>query len=525
MNSTPSTAVKLNTIATSRRTQKPVQSAMVIGKDILELISGGMYIDPMSMIREYIQNAVDAIDEATKNRKYRTKAPEIRLVIDHSNRGLSIRDNGAGIPANAFERAMVSVGASQKMDTDARGFRGIGRFAGLSYCRELIFRTSYAGEKTVSEIRWDGVQFKKLASDPNYCGDLKCFLKDIAEVSYHEEVKSPEHFFEVELKGVVRYKNDRLLNEKEIYDYLSQYAPVPFSSNFKYAEQIDDHLRAHGVFSTYPIYIEHDEYEQEVVRPYRDTFSLSEFSTDQFQELELVEIEGMHGGICAAGWILHHSYKGVIPERENIRGLRVRQGNIQIGKSNLLTDAFPEPRFNSWSVGEFHVVKRALVPTGRRDDFEVNARYADFVNKVATYGKNIAKICRQKSQERNRIKQFDSEAERMQSNLDILNQGAVSKRYRKELEGNISVSLNILSSIACSETLPAQTRKKLEKQLVQYADKVEMINGEDNLSEALAKHSPRDRRIYETIFNLIYECSANRIGAKKLVDQILLRLN
>ena len=37
---------------------------IVIGKDILELLSSSMYVDPMTIYREYAQNAADSIDEA-----------------------------------------------------------------------------------------------------------------------------------------------------------------------------------------------------------------------------------------------------------------------------------------------------------------------------------------------------------------------------------------------------------------------------------------------------------------------------
>ncbi len=37
---------------------------VVVGKDILELLSSAMYVDPLTIYREYIQNAADAIDQA-----------------------------------------------------------------------------------------------------------------------------------------------------------------------------------------------------------------------------------------------------------------------------------------------------------------------------------------------------------------------------------------------------------------------------------------------------------------------------
>ena len=35
-----------------------------IGKDVLELLSSSMYVNPLSIFREYIQNSTDGIDDA-----------------------------------------------------------------------------------------------------------------------------------------------------------------------------------------------------------------------------------------------------------------------------------------------------------------------------------------------------------------------------------------------------------------------------------------------------------------------------
>ena len=500
-------------------------SAMVVGKDVLELVSKGMYIDPMAMIREYVQNAVDSIDEATLKKKYKEIPAEIEFILDDTERSMVIRDNGIGVGKEQFERCMLSIGASQKIETNARGFRGVGRFAGLSYCRELIFRSSTAGEKTVSEIMWDGQKFKKLVNDRSYQGELSEFLKEIAEVSFDESAKITEHYFEVELRGVVRYKNDMLLNEEEIYSYLAQNAPVPFHPDFQFASQIESFLIEKGEYSAYDIFIKHGTESRKVFRPYRDEFSLSDSVTDKFHEIEFVEIEGMHGGLAAVGWILHHSYLGVIPQSELIRGIRLREGNIQIGTSSILSDIFPEPRFNSWSVGELHIMNRELVPTGRRDDFEVNARYADFMNRVATYGKALAKICRQKSIIRNRLKLFQIEENLVRTNLDVLGQGAISKSFVKELNKAVLVSLDKMSKLAQSEVLTEGQKEELSLRIKKLSGSISSIESKAGDTDPLEKFSPQKRNIYKNIFSLVYECSPNRVVAQGLIDKLLVRLN
>ena len=37
---------------------------ITVGKDILELLTSGMYLDPLTIYREYIQNCADSIEKA-----------------------------------------------------------------------------------------------------------------------------------------------------------------------------------------------------------------------------------------------------------------------------------------------------------------------------------------------------------------------------------------------------------------------------------------------------------------------------
>ena len=51
-------------VADDRAAKQHELPEIVIGKDVLELVSSAMYIDPMTVYREYIQNAADAVDAA-----------------------------------------------------------------------------------------------------------------------------------------------------------------------------------------------------------------------------------------------------------------------------------------------------------------------------------------------------------------------------------------------------------------------------------------------------------------------------
>ncbi|MGI8907410.1 MAG: ATP-binding protein [Candidatus Sumerlaeaceae bacterium] len=375
------------------------QTDIVIGKDVLELLSSAMYVDPLSIYREYVQNSADAIDQALGAGLYRQGTlPRIDITLDPSTRRAVIRDNGVGVSRAQFTRTLSAIGASKKRGSAARGFRGVGRLAGLGYCKELLMRSRSLGDNHVSEIRWDCIRLTELLRES--CEQtLQEIVREITAVSQRPASDAdPAHFFEVELCGVIRYRNDLLLNELAIQDYLSQVGPVPFHPEFTHAEEIQRFLHQHAVANSYSVTLNG----AEVYRPYRDCFELTPKLTDRFTSLETFCLPSISEGLDAVGWVLHSNYHGAFPERLGIKGLRVRAGNIQIGDSRLLDCVFPEERFNAWTVGECHITSRKLVPNGRRDAFEQNSHYANLVKNLMPYAKAITKHCREFSARRAR---------------------------------------------------------------------------------------------------------------------------
>src|SRR5438552_6209906 len=117
----------MRAIAERKFSPNKVNELVVVGKDVLELLSSAMYLDPLTIYREYIQNAADAIDEAENEGLYANgSSPRISISIDAAERSIRISDSGAGVPANAFAGRLTALGASNKRGSGARGFRGVG---------------------------------------------------------------------------------------------------------------------------------------------------------------------------------------------------------------------------------------------------------------------------------------------------------------------------------------------------------------------------------------------------------------
>lgn len=366
------------------------RGSVIIGKDVLELLSSAMYVDPLTIYREYIQNAADAIDQAETSGYYSDgMVPSIDIILNHAERSAKICDNGIGIAASAFATILTSIGASRKRGTTARGFRGVGRLAGLGYCQELIMRSRGKGESIVSVMRWDCRKLKELLRDRNDNG-LENIISEIVSVDTEPAKNSLSHFFEIELLNLGRYRNDLLLNEVTVANYLGQTGPLPFAPSFKFGFQIDQHLKSFGVGKNYKLTVN----KNPVHRLFADTFEVRKNIESKFTELQFIETKGQSNEIEAAGWILHSEYMGAIPERFGISGLRLRAGNIQIGGPRLLDQIFPESRFNGWVVGEIHALSPRLTPNGRRDDFELNNHYSTLLNHLNPVGKSLYKRCR-----------------------------------------------------------------------------------------------------------------------------------
>jgi hypothetical protein len=387
-------------IQKEQRPRQNFRDPVIVGKDILELLSSAMYVDPLTIYREFVQNAADAIDEAEEQGLYKgSTQPRIDITVDFQSRTAKVRDNGVGIARNWVARRLAALGASKKRGKGVRGFRGVGRLSALAYCQELVFRTKTANDDCVYAMHWDCRKLKELLRDHESDADLNAILHAIVTVDSIPSTNYPAHFFEVELRQVVRHKNDLLLNDAAISHYLAQVCPVPFAPQFSIGKQIQQFLDEFNANKTYSIFV--NDNKRPIVRPFHGEFEVKKGIKNSKLELETFQIPGVSSGeVDAIGWILHHDYLGALSGLLGVNGLRIRAGNIQIGDASTLQGVFPEPRFNSWAMGEVHVLNPRLVPNGRRDDFEQNIHYVNLLTHIIPKAKAIAKACRGRSAER-----------------------------------------------------------------------------------------------------------------------------
>jgi Histidine kinase-, DNA gyrase B-, and HSP90-like ATPase len=501
-----------------------VPDEIVIGKDILELVSSSMYVEPMTVYREYMQNAADAIDEARAAGLMRSdECGKVNIRVDTATRVVTIRDNGPGIEHQEFAKRLTAFGASKKRGRGARGFRGVGRLAGIGYCQELIFRTRSAGEAKLSEMRWDCRRLKAMLRSTEEHSDLREAVAQLVELRRVSASNFPEQFFEVEMRGIIRHRNDQLLNASAIKDYLAQVAPVPFHTSFPYADRILKHLEPLVQTGNLEIYVGDDS--NPVKRPHRDGLDLGGGTVDPFTDVELFSVENIDGGTACLGWVLHHSYLGALPAGSNVRGLRIRSGNIQVGNERLFEELFPEPRFNSWCVGEIHVVDSRFVPNGRRDHFEQSVHFDNLLTHLAPITRDIARRCRTGSMRRKWTRDFDLRESAIREKAAIIRQGTLGRNDTQRIVEQITAGIAFLESITKKNILTADLVCELKKRKEKVEKDVTKILKSPVRAAAFSAIPSSKRRAYEQMISLIYECSASQANAKLLVDKILSRLS
>lgn len=285
-----------------------------------------------------------------------------------------------------FKKKMTDVADSEKDRNTDKGFRGIGRLAGLGYCDTLIFRTTVKDEDKESVIKWDGVRLKEIVADSSLHPSSDELIEMITDVSY-VNAKKEDHFFEVIMEDVI-FESDDLLDAEQVIHYLQAVAPVPYANYFSFYEKIYEFAKSEGFkIDEYTVLVNGNQ----LFKPYR--MRLYEGASEkpkQYDEIYDVKFEkflASDGTPVAWLWYGVAKYEKYIPVINDMRCIRLRKENIQIGDENTLgyPRYFRESRGNGYFIGELFVLDNRLIPNARRDYFNPTPALKEFEDIVHNF--------------------------------------------------------------------------------------------------------------------------------------------
>lgn len=344
-----------------------------IGKNVIENLTTAMYENLLIVYREYVQNSADSIDKAVRQGLIDKNHAEIYVDIDSNNRYISIEDNGAGIVAADFQKIMSSIADSTKDSSENKGFRGIGRLGGISTCRELRFSCSAAGEGVQSVVIWDAQKVREILVDDSQNPDAATLVDSVTTYET-QPCEKEKHFFKVELIGIEQSASE-LLDEAEIKRYLRSVAPLPYSNSFIFYTKIHDFAKENGfVIDEYNVFVNGDRlFKDYKTRLYEDKNG-QKVTYDEIIDVKFEIFNASNGDVLGWMWYGISRFEKQIPIINEMRGIRLRKSNIQIGNEQtfLEHEFYKEPRGYLYLVGEVFAVHNELRPNARRDYFNIN---------------------------------------------------------------------------------------------------------------------------------------------------------
>lgn len=217
----------------------PVGFEPYFGGFILETLTIGMYGEARNAIREYIQNGFDSIQRGIDELKLmRPGSGLIQIEMAADRKSLTIRDNGAGLPLKNAAAVLTRVGASGKSHRKNAGFRGIGRLAGIVFSDTVTFTTKAKGEREQTTVVFKAKSMRA-AMAPGRGSRMSAqeLMQNTVQAFRSPHRDTQDHFFEVKLSGFTDAP-DECRSAKELYDFVSQIAPVPYPNEFPYRAEL-----------------------------------------------------------------------------------------------------------------------------------------------------------------------------------------------------------------------------------------------------------------------------------------------
>ena len=502
----------------SQRTQVPVTrphrtlgvgSDALVGAELLQIITAGMYSDPLAIYREYLQNAADSAAQDEKG-----KVVHVDISMDSLNERVTIRDNGRGLSQEEILRNLLPIGRSSKVFGSTLGFRGIGRLAGLAFARSVTFLTRDRRTAPVTGVRWDREQLRSCVARGKTAEEA---IAQSVTIEPHEDGNAPGNFFEVQIDGVTRPAAGALLNRERVASYVSQVCSVPFSTEFPFERDVEQILKDRVHAPRLSVHL--DGAMEPVKRPHRENLAARSQRQDSYGDLERIEIPKMDArssdDLLAVGWIAHSSYYGALPRIGQVRGVRARIRNFQIGDERVFEHLFTEPRFNQWCVAEVHILDPRLRPNGRRDYFEPGPHLRHLENQLVGVCRRLEKQCRRASRDRNARRRVENVVGDVSDACDLARSGYLTeKAVRVLIERQRSgIEKAWRGSEPVDGALLSPQLKGAEDAL-QHLEKA-FVEGD------LEGLGPAEATAYRNVFAVIAEVAASPRQARETIEAIL----
>ena len=375
----------------------------------VQILSEDLYPRKLEIIREYIQNASDALDDWLKISDLipadRTE-PQIKVSIQ--GKSVLIFDNGIGMTEEDIPK-LKRIAYSEKKVGEEAGYKGIGRLAGIAVAEKLKITSTSYGDPKLYHFEFRAADMRKDISDKKKEGVNEQASPVIKRhtSTWWTDIDPADHYTLVEIRNI-KDSCDELLDSDKLIEYIGDIGPVDFSPEFTHAAVISENLQRYVPdYSPKTIYLSRpDGKKVRVFKPYDDEMKTA---TPRFESIpdpdkagELLaycwytsNAEEILGKMRPTGKIFRVEGEEV-DERRRFAGLVYKLFGFSVGdrslpERTLWTTAVARAK---WFTGEIHIVDKNVQPTTPRSDFIENAArvklYTEAQKRIPPILKNLA---------------------------------------------------------------------------------------------------------------------------------------
>ena len=473
-------------------------SAELVYAPAVHILAGDLYPRKLEIVREYIQNASDAIDMFQRIAEHvgDESAPVVKISIQ--GKSLLIYDNGIGMDAEEIQK-LRRIAYTEKKEEERAGHKGIGRLAGIGVARKLVISSTCVGDPNCYRF-----EFRAKDYDDELFDNKKRGITELASdaINRHTSISSVpidvnEHYTMVELRDIDDERYPELLDPTRLREYIADMGPVGFAPDFSYGERISEKLREHVPdFAPKTIWLTTSTGDRsQIYKPYNDAMKVAEpdfievedpDASDRMLAFCWYTVKGreMLGKVRPAG--NKFSVDGAnADEKQRLAGLVYKLFGFSVGDRNLPLRTLWTKDYTRalWFSGEIHIVDKRIKPTTDRSHFVDNAPRKRFFEEGR---KKIAKKLNNRAQDVSDLRQaFDTAAkwqERFQSIGERLKNGNIDRTEFRSVKEEIHKA---------AEELKRETK---DREIVDYVKRItrEGRSLETRLEEAKKKKAPRD---------------------------------
>ena len=427
-----------------------MKNNIIVGRNLLEIITSALYESPIILFREYVQNSLDAYNIAIKDDgKDKIVAFKVDITVDKEKEEIVIVDNGYGVYGSTdFEKEMLRFGDSTKKDRSLYiGFHGIGRIAALPFCKKLIFENKAENATNIDICEWDGSGYRKLLNDE--AADVDSFQETVQKIVKISKIpcdKNEMHYFKVK---IINYSQEikELLEQINFDDFLTRLLPVKYSEEFEASQKIIQKYKEfmNEDISDFMCSVFFNE--KELRKSYTDDTNVLD-SGIIFREIREKSNENQKPG-DKIGLLWFTFNKKMTASKDSNYGIMVRSKNVLMGNNDTFASlcanskeyvgTFSELTATLRGVyGELLINSPNLTDNARRDWFKTDEysmylKYiiVDFMKRLYTYRYAASKFFRSKNQDTGdskRIKLKEALIELVDVDVNEINISEFSKK-------------------------------------------------------------------------------------------------